>query len=416
MEQPNSVERSIIGMIVTTRGAILSQMTLDPSDYYSKTYEAIHRAALTMYNERRGISQLTLEDELKSSEVRVDPIDIREAAQALPDYDNIEVLENIVSESATRRRLKAVFQGAEQAIGSPVDIGDTVEETQLRMQDAVAGSKGPKVSFLSDDVDEIIAALDEVHDYPKTPWPDLDKIIGGLRPGNVYVIGARPGVGKSVLGMQFAQAMEKNGAVPFISLEMGKTEIGKRLIANETEISLSRIDSGNLHDKERAIIAKWRANRIENGRLAILNESLTMSQIKKFVHSVNRRQKISGIVIDYLQLINAPSGDRRPRHELIAETSRQAKMLSVDYGVPVILLSQVNRNSTQDDNPPKMSELRESGAIEQDASVVILLHRAISGSDEEAKTTLQVGVAKNRHGTTGSFDLQFKGYYQKAVQ
>lgn len=402
-------------MIINTRGGIISQMTLDPADYASKQYEVIHRAALTMYNERRGISQLTLENELRGSEFRVDPLTIREAAQEIPDYDNIEVLESIVSEAATRRRLVAVFQGAQQAIASPVDIGDTVEETRLRITDAVAGSKGPKVSFLADDVDEIIASLDEVHNYPATPWEELDRYVGGLRPGNVYVVGARPSVGKSVIGMQFAQAMEKSGAVPFISLEMGKTEIGKRLIANETEISLKRVDSGNLHDNERKIIAEWRARRMEQGRIAILNDSLTMSQIKKFVHSVNRRQKISGIVIDYLQLIDAPSGDRRPRHELVAEFSRQTKNLATEYQVPVILLSQVNRNSTQNDDPPKMSDLRESGAIEQDASVVMLLHRAINGHDEEAKTKLMVGIAKNRHGQTGSFDLQFKGYYQKAV-
>lgn len=402
-------------MIINTRGGIISQMTLDPADYASKQYEVIHRAALTMYNERRGISQLTLENELRGNEFRVDPLTIREAAQEIPDYDNIEVLENIVSEAATRRRLMAVFQGAQQAIASPVDIGDTVEETRLRITDAVAGAKGPKVSFLADDVDEIIASLDEVHNYPATPWEELDRYVGGLRPGNVYVVGARPSVGKSVIGMQFAQSMEKSGAVPFISLEMGKTEIGKRLIANETEISLSRVDSGNLHDNERKIIAEWRARRMEQGRIAILNDSLTMSQIKKFVHSVNRRQKISGIVIDYLQLIDAPSGDRRPRHELVAEFSRQTKNLATEYQVPVILLSQVNRNSTQNDDPPKMSDLRESGAIEQDASVVMLLHRAINGHDEEAKTKLMVGIAKNRHGQTGSFDLQFKGYYQKAV-
>lgn len=415
MEHTHTVERSIIGMIISTRGGIISQMTLDPADYASKQYEVIHRAALTMYNERRGISQLTLENELRGSEFRVDPLTIREAAQEIPDYDNIEVLENVVSEAATRRRLVAVFQGAQQAIASPVDIGDTVEETRLRITDAVAGSKGPKVSFLADDVDEIIASLDEVHNYPATPWEELDRYVGGLRPGNVYVVGARPSVGKSVIGMQFAQAMEKSGAVPFISLEMGKTEIGKRLIANETEISLKRVDSGNLHDNERKIIAEWRARRMEQGRIAILNDSLTMSQIKKFVHSVNRRQKISGIVIDYLQLIDAPSGDRRPRHELVAEFSRQTKNLATEYQVPVILLSQVNRNSTQNDDPPKMSDLRESGAIEQDASVVMLLHRAINGHDEEAKTKLMVGIAKNRHGQTGSFDLQFKGYYQKAV-
>lgn len=415
MEHTHTVERSIIGMIINTRGGIISQMTLDPADYASKQYEVIHRAALTMYNERRGISQLTLENELRGSEFRVDPLTIREAAQEIPDYDNIEVLESIVSEAATRRRLVAVFQGAQQAIASPVDIGDTVEETRLRITDAVAGSKGPKVSFLADDVDEIIASLDEVHNYPATPWEELDRYVGGLRPGNVYVVGARPSVGKSVIGMQFAQAMEKSGAVPFISLEMGKTEIGKRLIANETEISLKRVDSGNLHDNERKIIAEWRARRMEQGRIAILNDSLTMSQIKKFVHSVNRRQKISGIVIDYLQLIDAPSGDRRPRHELVAEFSRQTKNLATEYQVPVILLSQVNRNSTQNDDPPKMSDLRESGAIEQDASVVMLLHRAINGHDEEAKTKLMVGIAKNRHGQTGSFDLQFKGYYQKAV-
>jgi replicative DNA helicase len=140
---------------------------------------------------------------------------------------------------------------------------------------------------------------------------------------------------------------------------------------------------------------------------------VTITDIKRFARSVNRRKPLAGLVVDYLQLMSQPHGDKRPRHEFVADMSRQLKIMAMDMQVPVIALSQLNRASEKrDDKMPQISDLRESGAVEQDADVVILLHREIMGDN---RGDLSMLVAKNRHGATGLAQMSFWGHYSKVL-
>jgi replicative DNA helicase len=140
---------------------------------------------------------------------------------------------------------------------------------------------------------------------------------------------------------------------------------------------------------------------------------VTITDIKRFARSVNRRKPLAGLVVDYLQLMAQPHGDKRPRHEFVADMSRQLKIMAMDMQIPVIALSQLNRASeSRNDKMPMLSDLRESGAVEQDADVVILLHREIMG---DLRNDLSMLVAKNRHGATGLAQLTFWGHYSKAL-
>jgi replicative DNA helicase len=220
-------------------------------------------------------------------------------------------------------------------------------------------------------------------------------------------------VGKSVIALQLAKALTAKGAVAFSSLEMSEADVQIRAVAADLRIDLARLMKRDLLATDWAKIRDRRAA-WQNVPLYIDdNSGVTLTDIKRFARSVNRRQPLAGLVVDYLQLMAQPAGDKRPRHEFVADMSRQLKILAMEMHIPVIALSQLNRGSTQrQDNMPQISDLRESGAVEQDADVVILLHREIMG---ETSGDLSMLIAKQRNGPTGFAALDFWGHYSMAL-
>jgi len=238
--------------------------------------------------------------------------------------------------------------------------------------------------------------------YTPTIWPSLNASIGGLKPGALYVVGARPGVGKSVVALNLAMGLATKGTVAFSSLEMSRNELTLRGLASMAEVDVSRLTRGDLtvDDRERIAAARPRFNR----QVAIDDRpGVGPSQIRAFARSIQRGGNLAGIVIDYMQLMTLPG--KEPRHEKVSEMSRQLKILAKDLNVPVIALSQLNRGSEQRaDKIPTLSDLRESGSIEQDADVVILLSRP-----EDKPADIIFDVAKNRHGRQGLVELVWRG-------
>jgi len=186
-----------------------------------------------------------------------------------------------------------------------------------------------------------------------------------------------------------------------------------RAVSSDLHIDVARLIERNLTPGDWGKI-RDRRSEWDNVPLFVDDRSgVTITDIKRFARSVNRRRPLAGVVVDYLQLMSQPHGDKRPRHEFVADMSRQLKIMAMDMQVPVIALSQLNRASEQrQDKMPMLSDLRESGAVEQDADVVILLHREIMG---EKRDDLSMLVAKNRHGATGLAELTFWGHYSKAL-
>lgn len=217
----------------------------------------------------------------------------------------------------------------------------------------------------------------------------------------------------SVVALQSALGLAQHGYVSFVSLEMSKDEINKRIIAHDLEIPMDRLMGGSLSEsqwgKVRDHMDVWARSKL------MVNDdpNVTFSALRKHARTVAKRGHLAGIVVDYLQLMSAPRGDQRKRHEVVSEFSRSLKLLARDLNVPVIALSQLNRESAnRQDNAPRITDLRESGSVEQDADVVILLHRELLGPRNRE---LSMIVAKNRQGRTNIIDLDFYGEFSKAV-
>lgn len=267
---------------------------------------------------------------------------------------------------------------------------------------------GQAVSF----TDAVLSGLDRwanpETNVLATNWLDLDEMLtGGLRPGHLVIVGARPGVGKSLLATELARNVAPRAGVLFASLEMSVAEVTNRISAAMTGIPLAKLTAGGASFEELDRLAGL-IGRVADWPLVIDDRaSVGVAAIRGRARDLTRRPGGLGLVIvDYLQLV-APADYKAPREQQVAGVSRGLKLMAKDLGVPVVALAQVNREPAQrGDGRPRLSDLRESGAIEADADEVLLLHH----DDEEHYGELEVIVAKNRHGSTGTVHLAWQPY------
>ena len=358
----------------------------------------------SMRGEGAHIDQLTLAERFPDLAVFIWKLtDYAPFASAAESYGEI------VAAHGMARRMKSVAAGLLQ-LSPQLSAQRMIEVAQLLVDEA-AGQQRSKLRFVSDILPDVLERMKSSDLFVPSPWPSLNKVIGGLRPGAVYVIGARPGVGKTVVAAQIAAELSKSGGVAFASLEMSQTELVGRLISERLGIYVGKVKDGTMTDHDWQVIAARRGE-VEGLKIAVDDRaSVSPADIRQFARSVKREAGLSGVVVDYLQLMS--SAAKQDRHVVVSEFSRQMKIMAKDLQVPVILLSQLNRQSEQrSESAPKLSELRESGAIEQDADVVILLSR---GGDQ-ASPELLMDVAKNRHGSTDVVSLAWQGELSRAVE
>jgi len=398
-----NAEIAVLGSILLTNGAVLDDIVLLEEDFYNVNLGKAYNLMSKIRNEGSPVDAITFTSDKRFRALNTTVIDVHEWTSSVPSPSAASYYATIIKESAVRRRLelsaRLIIQKAKT-----VDFKDLTEFARADIDHALGVSVGT-VKFVED---EISATIDEMGKpssaYP-TPWRALTDAIGGFRPACLYVIGARPGIGKTSVGIQSALELAKHGAVAFSSLEMRREEIHKRIISSELEIPMDAVMNNRLYESDWNKIATYRARL--KPRIAIDDRaSVTIQDIRTHVRSVMRKVPVSGLIVDYLQLLSTV--DNRPRHEVVAEFSRQLKILAKDFNIPVIALSQLNRASeNRQDRKPSLSDLRESGSIEQDADVVILLHQ-----DE---TELYLDVAKNRHGAPTVVKLVWQGHYARAV-
>lgn len=396
-------ELAVLGAIVGTQGRALDDVALDERDFLQPLHGALFSAARARYNNGGHVDVLTLADEFPR-----DAAFVHSLADHTPFAAAVEYYAQIVSKHALRRRLAAVGTGLAHMDESLTE--GELSDTAVRMVDDAVGEGKAPVRFVGDYLPDVVESLRSEDVFVRSPWESLDKVIGGFRPGAVYVVAARPGVGKTVVAGQIAVQLAQHGIVAFSSLEMTGQELTSRLMSERLNIRVGRIKNARLQADD------WRRLESDRDRLDRLNIAIDdrsgvgPSDVRAFARSVSKRGRLSGVVVDYLQLMTAPG--KQDRHVQVAEFSRQLKILAKDLQVPVIALSQLNRNSEQSEmRVPRLSDLRESGAIEQDADCVMLLRR------EEGHTfeTMWIDVAKNRHGRTGEIGLRWDGTYSRAV-
>ena len=426
-ESLDTMEKAIIGALLDTRDtpALFDELgDLAPGHFASPkcgaAYEVIHRMA-------------------SSPGAKIDAATVDAHIRELPDFETLGVDFVFFMECLDSRHLLAlaptyatmiIDESTKRNLGlaggniaAKAREGMSAEELMDYAQQQVDAAKQVTSTPLSSSADAMASTIQELRNPVKgvlTPWADVNELLGGLVGGRLYVVGARPSVGKSVVALQLALALSRDGYVSFSSLEMGANEINTRILAHDLKINMGSLqgkpDAYPLTQQQWEAIEHHERSHVHNTLLVNDDSSATFSSVRKHARATHRKGNLTGIVLDYLQLMNAERGDRRPRHEIVAEWSRNLKNLARELDVPVIALSQLNRDSTQGGQDghepmPKISQLRESGAVEQDADVVMLLHRQLIGPEQ---SNLKMLIGKNRQGRTGVVDLDFFGHYSEA--
>lgn len=405
-------EQAVIGIALNDRRALDDLDLLGPDDFRDERYGELWGLIRGRHQAGKPHDVTSMVAVSRVSGLTAD--DIQSMAIGAPMGASASHYGALVAWQAQQDRLIAVgtriVQEAQQA--PLADMAEVAEAARAAVDEASGADLAQSGIRAGDYFDPFMSEVGTkaIKRIP-SPWPDLNHLIGGFRPGAVYVIGARPGAGKSVFGLQIADCLSRNdgGKVLFSSLEMTREEIMPRLIAQTCSVPLSAFEPEGMTDRYREKIAahadQLRASDIVFDDRAVITPAL----VRSYARTISRRGHLSGIVVDYLQLMQAAKSSRKSRQEIVSDYSRALKMLAKEMHVPVIVLSQLNRNSAQPGAEPTIADLRESGAIEQDADVIMLLHR-----DDNHKGEVFVGVGKNRHGATDSFSLAFQGGYSRA--
>lgn len=303
-------------------------------------------------------------------------------------------------------------EDAEQALAWAAEelarIDHTTETPEVRRLDS-----------LLEEFERAMVEPDPRHWVVPTPWADLNtRIAGGLHPGRVYVIGARPGDGKSILTHQAASfAAEQGHPALVFSAEMGTLEVTGRVVASGAEVELAEIARRDLSQDSQRRVKHWAARHRQMPFFVVDKSDINVAYIRQVARAQKRRTGLAVLGVDYLQLV-APGDRGKSREQQVAEISRQLKVLARELECAVLLPAQLNRETARRGGKPTLADLRESGGIEADADVVLLLWRQVIEDDNhplkgQPSLDLTVEIAKNRHGAVGGLELPWRAHYAK---
>lgn len=427
MPHDDVAEQSVLGGMLLSKDAIADVVeSLRASDFYKPAHETIYEAILSLYGHGSPADAITVADELKKRGelTRVGGASyIHTLIASVPTAANAQYYAEIVKEHAIMRRLiEAGTKIAQLGYANETEVDTLVDQAQAEIYAVTDGNaKEDYVSF-SEALEETINEIDANSNRPDgvygvpTDFIEFDELTGGLHGGQMIVIAARPGVGKSTLALDIARsaAIHHQMTTVFFSLEMSRTELAMRILSAEGKISMGRLKKGDLDTEGWTNLATLQG-RIDSAPLFIDDSpNMTLMEIRAKCRRLKQRNDLKLVVLDYLQLMS--SGKKvESRQQEVSEFSRSLKLLAKELDVPVIALSQLNRGSEQrTDKRPMVSDLRESGSIEQDADMVILLHREdVYNPESDRVGEADMIIAKHRGGPTRTIPLAFSGKYSR---
>jgi len=420
-------EQSVLGGMLLSKDAVADVTgILRGTDFHAPKHEVIYEAILTLYAQGEPTDVITITDQLAKAG------DLQRGGGAeylhmltsiVPTAANASFYAEIVAEKALLRRLvEAGTRITQMGYAGEGEAVDLVNDAQAEIYAVTGADQAEDYVKLSVAVDAAQHEIEMAHMNPggimgvPTGFHELDEKTNGFGAGQMIIVAARPAMGKSTFALDVARAaaVHNNATTVFFSLEMGRAEIAMRLLSAEASIPLQVLRKGTLDDRDFQTLATTRA-RVDQAPLFIDDSpNLTLVEIRAKCRRLKQRHDLKMVVIDYLQLLS--SGKKvESRQQEVSEFSRALKLLSKELEVPVVALSQLNRASEQRaDKMPAISDLRESGSLEQDADMVILLHReALYERDHPRAGEADLILAKQRNGPTGTVTVAFQGHFSR---
>lgn len=428
---PHNVEaeRAVIGAMMLNADAIMVCSELLTSDeFYQQQYGIIFDALVEMYKDGVGADLVTLQNKLREKEVTPELYSVEylgELLASVPTSANVKFYAEIVHEKAVLRRLIRVSeQVTKDCYMDSQPLEDILEDTEKSVFDVIQQRGGSEFEPIRD---VVLRTLDSIEKAAKqkgnitgleTGFRDLDAKTAGLQKSDLILIAARPAMGKTAFVLNIAEyvALHSNSTIALFSLEMSKEQLVKRMLAMNSMVDSQKIRTGDLEDDDwDKLVGSVR--KIGNSNLVIDDTSgITASELRSKCRKLKIEQGLDLVIIDYLQLMTG-AGKRRSdsRQQEISDISRSLKVMARELNVPVIALSQLSRAvESRPDKRPMLSDLRESGAIEQDADIVMFIYRdEYYNPDSEKKGVAEVIVAKQRSGPTGPVELAWLSQYTK---
>lgn len=426
---PHSVEaeQSVIGSMIMDREAIVVASELvTGEDFYNRQYGIIFETMIELNEEGSPVDLVTLQNRLKEKDVppEVSSLEfVRELITAVPTSANIKYYANIVAEKAILRKLIRLNEEiANTCYAGKESLEFILEDTEKKVFQLVqrrnTGDFVPIRQVVMNAMDKIEVAAKNKGSVTGIPtgFTDLDYRTAGMQPSDLVLIAARPSMGKTAFVLNIAEhvAFKKNLTVAIFSLEMSKEQLVNRMFSLESSVDAQKLRTGQLNDQEWERLIES-AGVIGRSNLIIDDTpGITISELRSKCRKFKLEHNLSMIIIDYLQLMSG-SGRTDSRQQEISDISRSLKSVARELGVPVLALSQLSRAVEQrPDHRPMLSDLRESGAIEQDADVVMFIYRDdYYNHDSDKKGVSEIIIAKQRNGPIGTVELAWLPEYTK---
>ena len=416
--QDLEAERSVLGSLLLSNETIDYVLPFVTADrFYADAHQRVFKAIKDMYDGGiKGIDALTLAHELekrKELEQIGGPAYLAKILESVPYAAHAEYYAKIVREKWVQRSLiQACEESLREAFHGTDDIDDILARAERRVFSIVEQQSGDEKiaikDILEDTFNRIFTRMEQEGTISGIPtgFSGLDEVTSGFQPAELIILAARPSMGKTALVCNFALAVgaAKQGTLVF-SLEQSKLELAERLLCIQSRVSGHKLRQGNLEEVEQHALMEG-ANQLREYPLFIDDvPGRTMSQIAALSRRIKRHFGLGLVIIDYLQLIESEERNI-PREQQVASITRRLKFLAKDLSIPVIALAQLNRGVEQrEDKRPKLADLRESGSIEQDADIVMFLHRPEAYDPSDRPGEADLIVAKNRSGPIGTVEL-----------
>ena len=421
-------EQAVIGSMLTDKDAIISAIEmLKIEDFYREDNKTIYEAIFNLYNRAEPVDVITLKDEL-SSMGKLEAVGgleyLAELPEKVPTTANVDKYIKIVEEKSLMRQL---IKTANDIISLGYDETQEVEflmdQAEKRIFDTIQNRNQKGYVSIKDILVDTFTNLEQLYNQKghitgvPTGFSDLDYKTAGFHNSDLILVAARPAMGKSAFALNIATYAATKAKVPvaIFSLEMSKEQLTNRILCSEAMVDSNKVRTGKIDDDDWAKLADASGVLAESKIFIDDTPGISVMEIRAKCRKLKLEQDIGLVVVDYLQLVSGTGKRNSSREQEIAEISRSLKILAKEINVPVVALSQLSRAVEQRaDHRPMLSDLRESGSIEQDADIVMFLYRDdYYNEDSEKKNIAEVIIGKHRSGSTGSIELLWLGNYTK---